>query len=115
MADIPYAVVSEDGNVKLVSGALQEILQFRSPICNVPLSQFCSVPVKDVAAYAQNGGPVKDITVTEDGVPIDNSKPLLTDIENRKYELRCYEMRSRGKDYYFVVFMDVTDLLALRK
>ena len=115
VADIPYAVVSEDGNVKLVSGALQEILQFRSPICNVPLSQFCSVPVKDVAAYAQNGGPVKDITVTEDGVPIDNSKPLVSDIEGKKYELKCYEMRSRGKDYYFVVFVDVTDLLALRK
>ena len=115
VVDIPYAIISEDGVVKIVSGALQDILQYRSPVCNVPLSQFCKVPMKDIIAYAQNGGPVKDITVSEDGVPIDNSKPMIAEIDGRQYELQCYVMRSRGKDYYFVVFGDITDLLALRK
>ena len=70
VVDVPYAIANETGSVKLVSGALQDILQIRSPICNIPLGNFCSVPMKDIIAYAKNGGPVKDITVTEDGVPI---------------------------------------------
>lgn len=115
VVDIPYAIISEDGMVKIVSGALQDILQFRSPICNIPLSQFCTVPMKDVIGYAKNGSPVKDITLNEDGVPIDNSKPMITEIDGKKYALKCYIMRSRGKDYYFTVFEDITELEALRK
>jgi c-di-AMP phosphodiesterase-like protein len=115
VVDIPYAIVSADGTVKIVSGALQDILQFRSPICNVPLSSFCTVSMKEIADYAHNGAQVRDITVSEDGVPIDNTKPMITEIEGKKYELRCYVMRSRGKDYFFVVFADVTELLEIRK
>ncbi|MBQ9759748.1 MAG: DHH family phosphoesterase [Clostridia bacterium] len=115
VVDLPYAIINEDGIVKIVSGALQDMLQYRSPVCNVPLDTFCSVPMKDIIAYAQNGAPVKDVTVTEDGVPIDNSTPMVTEIDARNYELQCYVMRSRGKDYYFVVFKDITDLTALRR
>lgn len=115
VVDLPYAIVSAEGTVKIVSGSLQDILQYRSPICNVPLSSFCSVSVGSIIAYAQNGGPVKDITVNSDGVPIDNSKPMITEIEGRKYSLDCYILRSRGTDYYFVIFRDVTEILALQK
>ncbi len=115
VVDIPYAIIGADGMVKIVSGALQDILQYRSPLCNVPLSTFCSVPMKDVIACAQNGGPVKDITVSEDGVPIDNTKPMITEIDGKKYGLDCYVMRSRGKDYFFVIFKDITEDLAMRK
>ncbi len=115
VVDIPYAIVSADGMVKIVSGALQDILQFRSPVCNVPLSNFCTVPMKDIVAYAHNGAPVKDITVSEDGVPIDNSKPMITEIDGKRYELQCYVMRSRGRDYFFVVFRDITELLDMRR
>ncbi len=114
VVDLPYAIVNEDGMVKIVSGALQDILQFRSPVCNVPLDTFCSVPMKDVIDYAQNGAPVKDISVSEDGVPVDHSKPMVTEIDGRSYELQCYIMRSRGKDFYFIVFRDITELEAIR-
>ena len=112
---IPYAVVSEEGTVKIVSGALQDLLQMRAPVCNVPLSSFCTVPMKEVIAYAQNGGQVKDITFNEDGVPIDNTKPMVTEIDGKKFALRCYILRSRGKDYYFIVFQDITDLVQLKQ
>ncbi len=115
VVDIPYAIIGADGNVKIVSGALQDILQFRSPVCNVALSSFCSVPMKDIVGYAHAGGQVRDVSYNEDGVPIDHTRPMVTEIEGRKYDLRCYTMRSRGKEYYFVVFDDVTDLLAIRK
>ncbi|MBQ8415508.1 MAG: DHH family phosphoesterase [Clostridia bacterium] len=112
---IPYAIIAEDGTVKIVSGALQDILQYRSPVCNVPLNSFCTVPMKEIIAFAQNGGQVKDITFNEDGVPIDNTKPMITEIEGKKYGLKCYILRSRGKDYYFVVFNDITELEQIRQ
>ena len=115
VVDIPYAIISDDGVVKIVSGALQDILQLRSPVCNVPLSTFCTVPMNEIIAYAQNGGQVKDITINEDGVPIDNTRPMITEIGEKQYELACYVMRSRGKDYFFVVFEDVTEMLAMRQ
>ena len=114
VVDVPYAVVNEEGSVKLVSGALQDILQLRSPICNIAFDSFCSVPMKDVIAYAQNGEPVKDVTYTEDAVPVDNSKPMVTDINGKQYSLQCYVLRSRGKEYYFVLFSDITELLEIR-
>ena len=115
VVEIPYAVVNEEGTVKIVSGALQEMLQFRSPVCNVPLATFCSVPIADIIAYAQNGGQVKDIVFSEDGVPIDRTKPMITEIDGKKFGLNCYILRSRGKDYYFVVFRDITELEAMRR
>ena len=114
VVDIPYAIIGGDGMVKIVSGALQDILQMRSPICNIPLSDFCSVPMEEIVAYAHNGAQVHNISINEDGVPIDNTKPMITEIEGCSYQLRCYLMRSRGKDYFFVVFENVTELLALR-
>ncbi len=114
VVDIPYAIVAEDGTVKIVSGALQELLQYRSPICNVPLDYFCSVPMSDIIAYAQNGGQVRDIVFNEDGVPIDRTRPMVTEIDGKQFGLRCYILRSRGKDYYFVVFQDITELTELR-
>ncbi|MBQ5892796.1 MAG: hypothetical protein IIW78_00930, partial [Clostridia bacterium] len=113
--DIPYAIIDEHGTVKIVSGALQDLLKLRSPLCNVPVSSFCAVPMEDIVAYAKNGGPVHTVTVTEDGVPLDHTKPMMTDIDGKTYDMKCYPMRSRGKEYYFVVFQDVTEKLAMRK
>jgi len=115
VVDIPYAIVNEDGMVKIVSGALQDLLQTRVPVCNVPLSSFCHVPISEVIAYAQNGGQVRDITFNEDGVPIDHTKPMIAEIDGKKYGMRCYILRSRGKDYYFIVFNDITELERIKQ
>ena len=113
--DIPYAIIHESGTVKIVSGALQDLLKLRSPLCNVPVGSFCSIPMEDIIACAKNGGPVRKITVTEDGVPVDHTQPMRTEIDGKKYDMQCYPMRSRGKEYYFVQFRDVTEVLAMRK
>ena len=115
VVDVPYAIVNAEGTVRVVSGALQDILQLRSPLCNTPLSSFCSVPMEDVIAFAKAGGPVKDVTFTEDGVPTEHPHSMITEITGRSFELKCYTMRSRGRDYYFVVFEDVTELLDIRR
>ena len=115
VVDVPYAIVSEGGTVKIVSAALQELLKKKNPICNVPLSDFCGVPMAEIIAYAHNGGQVRDVTFTEDGVPIDNTKPMTVEIDGKKFSLSCYVLRAHGLDYYFVVFTDFTELDDLRR
>lgn len=110
VVDIPYAIVSDKGIVKIVSSALQDILQVRNPICNIPLRSFCDVPMSEIIAYAINGHQVKDLTFTRDGVPVDRTKPMDVELGGKKYNLRCYVLRSHGKDYYFVLFNDITEL-----
>ena len=39
--DIPYAVVNGDGMVRVINASLQSILGFRSPVCNIPLTEIC--------------------------------------------------------------------------
>ena len=114
VVDIPYAIIAPDGMVKIVSGALQDILQLRSPVCNLPLSNFCTVPMQDIVSFAHSGAQVKDIEINEDGVPIDHTKPMITELEGQRYELCSYVMRSRGNDYYFVVFENITELLDMK-
>ncbi len=110
VVDIPYAIVSDKGIVKIVSTALQDILQVKNPICNIPLRTFCDVPMAEIIAYAYNGQQVKELSFTKDGVPIDHTKPMDVELGGKKYNLRCYVLRSHNKDYYFVLFNDITEL-----
>ena len=114
VVDIPYAVVTDKGIVKIVSTALQDILQIKNPICNIPLRNFCDVPISEIVAYAYNGGQVRDLTFTADGVPVDRTKPMEVELGGKKYDLRCYVLRSHGKDYYLVLFNDITELDRVR-
>ena len=110
MVNIPYAVVDPAGIVKIVSNRLQEILQFSSPICNTRLSEFCQVPIEDLVFYAKNGRSARDEKITDDGVIEQDEHPMFTILDGRRYELRSFEMHSRGKEYYFVIFEDTTEL-----
>lgn len=110
VVNIPYAIADEQGMVKIVSNRLQEILQFASPICNQPLSSFCRVPIEDVVTYVKTGKPAADVETSTDGVTDRREHPMFTILDGRRYDLRCFGMRSQGKDYYFIIFDDTTEL-----
>ena len=49
--DVPYAVVSEEGTVRVINAAMQSILGLRSPVCSIPLEEIChGVTVDRLAA-----------------------------------------------------------------
>ena len=53
--DIPYAVVNGDGMVRVINIALQRILGFRSPVCNIPLEELCpGISFEKVTAAARS-------------------------------------------------------------
>ena len=108
--DIPYAIVNPEGIVKIVNGSLQEILNYRAPVCNVNLAMFCTVSIQDIAKAAKANG---EVAVDINGLPV--RQKLICPLGGKRYELLCYTLRTRGQEFYFVVFNDISDYLNLQE
>lgn len=111
--DVPYAVVSTDGRVKVVNGALQDILGLPGATCNMALSDFCNIPVKRLMEQARNASAfLQDYTYSNPPEAAQNSMTTRLG-DGRQYEIMSYIMRLRGENYYFLLFRDVDDYLEL--
>ncbi len=122
--DIPYAVVNGDGQVRVINTALQDILGYRSAVCSIPLGELCpGVTVEQIAATAlgheeagdapsapspadllRGTGPAASATVVRLGG---------TGKRGRRYRLDCHLLRRERDHYYFLLFHDAEDYLAL--
>ena len=116
--DIPYAISDAKGNVKVINRALQDILAFKSPICNVPLSTFCPISIQDI--IRSTGEPrelrfARALDEKGDVIPGAHGFHIRLGNSGRRYELIAYAMRLRGQDYYMITFHDVSDYLELRE
>ena len=121
VVDIPYAVVNADGTVRVINSAMQEVLGFRSPVCNIPLIEICpgmnverlNLTVRHDAA----GDKALETLLPRDipAVPSDTEgdPSVVTLRDGRRYRLDTYLLHRNGKHYYFITFRDVTRLLDL--
>lgn len=116
IVDIPYAIADASGNVKVINRALQEILELRSPICNIPLSTFCSISMQDIIRSAGEPHELRHAkAMDEHGNIVPGAHGFHTQIGDRRYEIFSYVMRLHGQDFYFITFEDVSDYLELRE
>ena len=113
--DLPYAIMDETGLIKIASGELQKILSFRNPVCNVPINSFCTVPIEHIIYYAREGKPFVEEKVNDAGTPENTVVSMQTEIKNRMYDVKAHVMHSHGKEYYFVIFQDITELLNTKR
>ena len=112
--DLPYAIIDHDGKVKIMNGALQDILGYKNAISGIDFSEFCSVPVKTVIATAKNKDAYLNETIYDlPGEAALNELPITRLADGRRYEAIAYIFKIRGENYYFTVFRDVEDYLAL--
>ncbi len=107
--DVPYAVIGRDGVVKIINSALQDVLGYHSPVCNIRLSEFCPVPI-DIIAVSAHGA--KTSAHASDLLP---DGPVTRLGNGKRYELQSYPMRIDGEEYFFTVFRDVSGLLELKE
>ena len=116
--DLPYAISDSKGTVKVINRALQDLLAFKSPICNVPLSTFCSISIQDI--IRSTGEPrevrfARALDAEGEVVPGAHGFHVRLGRDGRRYELISYAMRLRGQDFYMITFHDVSDYLELRE
>ncbi len=112
--DLPYALIDTDGQVKIMNGALQDILGFKKAISGISLSEFCSVSVKSLIAGARNRDAYLNETLYD--LPDENavSEGRITRLaDGRRYEVISYVFKIRGENYYFLMFRDTEELLAV--
>ena len=111
--DIPYAVVSTDGIVKVMNSALQNILGLRSALGNIPLREICpNITPEQIAASTRHS------SISPDQMP--SILPALSahtgDVvvqlsDGKRYRLDNYLLHQHNETYYFLVFHDVNDYL----
>ena len=111
--DLPYAIIDGSGKVKIMNGALQDILGYRNAVSNIEFSEFCSVSVKSIISNAKN----RDAYIYETfyNMPSDDAgreSPLTKLSDERRYAVESYVFKNGGENYYFVVFNDTEDLLS---
>ena len=111
--DIPYAVLTSDGDVKVINNALQDILGVRSSVCNIPLHDICpTVDMAQVISGAKNRAPSEaDMAVALPSSAQSEGNITVRLIDGKRYFLESYMFRQRTDTYYFVVFRDVNDYL----
>ncbi len=125
VVDIPYAVINAEGSLRVINTAMQNILGFHSPVCNIPVSEVCPGVTADLLAAN-----VRD-TVSPDGfranlterlfsesIPsvaaADSDRAIIVRLsDGRRYRIDCYLLRRESDHYYFLVFRDVNDYLDL--
>ncbi len=112
--DLPYAIANSAGHVRVVNGALSDILGLKRAINGMPLSDFCSVPIKTLISEAKN----RELYLSESIYDMPEEKDLhessITKLaDGRRYSASSYVFKLREESYYFIVFRDVEDFLSL--
>ena len=125
VVDIPYAVVNTGGSVRVINTAMQNILGFHSPVCNIPVSELCPGVTVDLLASLVQATADDSIkariserlfsentpSVTTDGDRENATIVRLSD--GRRYRVEPYLLPRETDHYYFLVFRDVNDHLDL--
>ncbi len=114
--DLPYAISDSAGKVRIINGALQDVLGFKSAVSGIPLSEFCSVPIKTLISEAKN----RDFYLAEAIYDLPEELELhessITRLaDGRRYEAISYIFKLEGENYYFIVFRAVEDYLSLHE
>ena len=124
VVDIPYAVVNADGSVRIINTAMQNILGFHSPVCNIPVSEVCpgvTVELLAGAVRSEAEGGIKarlaERFFTESAPSVSSSVEETSTIvrlsDGRRYRIDPYLLPRESDHYYFLVFRDVNDYLEL--
>lgn len=127
VVDIPYAVVNAGGTVRVINTAMQNILGFHSPVCNIPLEEVCpGITTEHLSATAQDASPSFEqdgerfrkqvlsreiLSVSAADGNEENTVVLLSD--GHRYRVDNYLLQRENDYYYFLVFRDVSDHLDL--
>ncbi len=114
--NVPYALVGSDGKVKVMNGALQDILGHKSAVTGIDFSEICPLHIKSIASRSANrqvyhSSPIFDLPEES---PLGQT-PVVRLSNDRRYSVHSYAMMIQEKEFYFVLFKDVNTLLELRE
>lgn len=114
--DIPYCVVNADGVVRVINAAMQTVAHQDSLVCAIPFKKFCDSLSFDTVKATAHGLDQQDRTARIDlpsPLPHTESENLTVPFHGRRYRILPYRLQREDETYYFLLFRDVEDYLAL--
>ena len=126
VVDIPYAVVNTSGSVRVINTAMQQILGFHSPVCNIPVSELCPGVTAELLSDLVQANADAGIKArlaerlfsdnTPSVVDADRSTDTIVRLaDGRRYRIDPYLLPRESDHYYFLVFRDENDYLELQE
>lgn len=112
--DLPYAITNSEGNVKIMNGALQDILGYKNAVSGIDFSEICSAPIKDIIHSARNREDFQEEELADFPRPASSTDANVARLSDaRRYAISSYLFKINGENYYFIVFKDVNDYLEI--
>ena len=103
--DIPYALVDAEGEVKVMNGALQDVLGYKSAVSGVHLSEFCPISITALASRSKNRDVYSDSPILDlpEQTPMEQV-PTVRLAGGDRYAVTSYSVNIQGSGYYLVFF-----------
>ena len=121
VVDLPYAITDENGRVRVINQALQELLGAREPFFRGTVSDICSgTTLRDILSAGnrtEDKGTDLGKSVSGEEAPLRTATGgTVVRIKNAdRYVARAYVLDLEGQFNYLVTFTDITELCELRE
>ena len=116
-ANIPYALVTDAGKLITVNSAMRHAAGKWDTVFNSDISSICGMPFDEILYLTKED---EEEDASQDDVdaygikrPKEEKKPCIVTVNERKFRLECHAIDSGKKPYYLLLFIDVTELMAL--
>ena len=108
---IPYAVINEDGRLITSNAAFSRAVSAKGTLFNADIQQLCGIDVKKITEGASPEELIPGNDEAFASVPLrDVKESEIATLGSCKYKVECYTLPSKGKNYYMLVFIDITEL-----
>ena len=113
---IPYAVINDEGRLITSNAAFARAVNAKGTLFNSDISTICSIDVKKLTENASPEELIPDDDTPISSIPLrDIKESQLATLSGIKYRIECYSLPSKGKTYYMLVFIDVTELTEINR
>jgi c-di-AMP phosphodiesterase-like protein len=108
---IPYAVINEDGRLITSNAAFARAIGAKGTLFNADIHQICTIDLEKLTEGASPEELIPDDDAVFASVPLrDIKESEIATLGAGKYKVECYTLPSKGKNYYMLVFVDITEL-----
>lgn len=109
----PYAVVTEKGKIVTVNAAMKNIAGAAVTVFNSDITEICNVQLDHLISNASDSEAELSSDEYQEETELLKDKKSICEISGRFYRIECYPLHSKGKQFYLMMFNDVTELREL--
>ncbi|MBE6592679.1 MAG: hypothetical protein E7642_01650 [Ruminococcaceae bacterium] len=112
---IPYAVIDEKGKLITANSAFSTAISHKGTVYGKDISELCNINLEKLLEYVEP----EELDPNEEFLGNIHLNDIvdaqLATLGQIKYKTECYPLHSKGREYYMLVFFDVTELIEINQ